>query len=213
MAKRQLAELADVSYGRPVSRYERAGSDADSTPKRRRKTAAEPQYEWVRVLTVSSLSAWPDSLNQLDKREIDVTRTEFFAHEGDVVVALSYPFPAICITAADISEAPLFIPNSCAVIRCKEELDPWYLTGYLGLDIVRNAVLPGQSRGDRTVLLSAKQLGEATIDVPSLEAQGALAHLVRQKVKLEIARRRADEADRKCMEAAFSRAIKGADRV
>ena len=203
MADKRLNEVAEISYGRPVSRFEREKNEG----KRRRRSSPEPVFEVARILNVAALETWPLELEQLEGRELNVANVNCFAREGDVIVAMFSPFPSICVAQTDLSRK-IFVPSSCAIIRTDADvLDPWYLAGYLALGAVREQVLPSLASGGRASMLNTEQLGNLIIPVPSLEAQSKLGDLTRAKRELDQGRRLQDAQERELIASIFSRTI------
>lgn len=155
-------------------------------PGLRSRNASEEKQEQGPEVPVLSPAALGDGV--LDRHTLETTRfparsdrsaqylEDSLTKSGDVVVSLYPPFGCACI---DAESAGVFVPNTFAIIRMddetKQELDPWYLVGFLSTTIIRDEVLPTKTtrRG-----LSLEDLSLLEILLPPLATQRELGKLV-----------------------------------
>ena len=127
------------------------------------------------------------------------------AKPDDVVVSLSPPFGCACV---DLESAGAFVPASFAIIRMdeatKEQLDPWYLVGYLSTTIVKDEVLPAKSSRRS---LSLEDLTSLEILLPPLETQRELGRLVQLRASAMKDRHALDAAEQRMLDSAFAKTL------
>ena len=64
------------------------------------------------------------------------------------------------------------------VRACINEVDPWWLYGYLGSEVGKARMLQASQSGTAQLSLGAKTIGKIKIELPSLEIQQRVGRLI-----------------------------------
>ena len=104
-------------------------------------------------------------IHQADLKETYLIKSvdrDKFTQEGDVVLKLSSPYDAAYI---DYDNRLSLIPNFLAVLRIKEDIDPYFLVAFLNSTYFRNKMESIQT-GARRPMIRVSDLRE--IEVPDI---------------------------------------------
>ena len=104
------------------------------------------------------------------KTEIDTNR---LTQEGDVVLKLSTPYDAACITK---EEEGLLIPSFCLILRIKDKtkLNPRFLTAFINSDVY-GAQLKSMVSGAMVPMLTMGKIKEVILQDFTIEEQDEIA--------------------------------------
>lgn len=117
----KFEDIATISVGQILTRI---GSE-DS----------EIHYTVLHPRAINNGSIIDEQLDEINSsKELD---GEKLTRVGDVVIKLSTPYEAVVI---DENHKDLLIPSFCAVFRCKEDINPYYICALINSSFIKEKI-------------------------------------------------------------------------
>lgn len=100
--------------------------------------------------------------------------TKYLTRPGDVVVKITSPYDAVCITE---KTKGLLIPSYCMVLRgISKDVDADYITGYLNTDYAKKEMFAGTD-SSKTAMLKPSMIRSAEVPLLTIEQQRKIGRL------------------------------------
>lgn len=145
----KFEDIATISVGQILTRI---GSE-DS----------ELQYTVLHPRAINNGSINDDQLDEIkSSKEIDGDK---ITKKDDIVIKLSTPYEAVVI---DDNHSGLLIPSFCAVFRCKEKINPYYICALINSSFIKEKI---KSKIAGTVRPMVRISDLRIIDIPEVSEE------------------------------------------